>query len=150
MTPTPQIFRALLAGFLLLTFAGCFKSVTLQASSESSSKSLSSPFKSSSNSSSPDEKEAEVTRDVRDATELWAIRGGGDVDSLRRDVGSIAREYGVTDWEQHAVTYRAIGRGLRRSQLERESFDSIMAELAAGAPRALAWIEAGYAREGLN
>ncbi len=151
MTSRHPLPGSLLTALLLLTLTGCFKSLTLQASSESSSKAVSSPFKSSSNSSSPgDEEEEEVSRDVRDATALWAIRGGADIDALRRDVGRVAREYGVTDWERHAATYRGIGRGLRRSQLEGEVLAGVVTELAAGEPQARGWIEAGYQHERLN
>lgn len=146
MIASPRIAVLVLAGLFAVVSTGCFKSLTLQASSESTSDSISSPFKSSSDSSSPDD---DVARDVRDATELWAIRGG-DVDTLRRNVGRIAREYGVSDWEHHAATYQAIGRGLRRSELEGDALASVKSELAAATPQALAWIEAGYASDGLN
>ena len=146
MTLFPRSLVLLLLVLFAVASAGCFRSSTFQASSGSSSDFSSSPFKSSSKSSSPDD---DATRDVRDATEFWSIRGG-DVDTLRRDVGRIAREYGITDWEHHAATYRAIGRGLPRSALEGEVLDTIVAELATGAPHAFAWIETGYELEGLN
>lgn len=131
---------------LLMAVPGCFKSLTLEASSESSSNSLSSPFESSSESSSPDD---EVARDVRDATELWAL-GGGDIESLRRDVGRIAREYGVSDWESDAATFRAIGHGLRRSRLTGDTLESVKVALTGDRPEASTWIETGYGLEGMN
>lgn len=146
MISSPRVVALLLASLFAIASTGCFKSLTFQASSESSSDASSSPFKSSSDSSSPDD---EVARDVRDATELWAIRGG-DVDALRRDVGQIAREYGVSDWEHHEPTLRAIGRGLRRARLGDDALASIKNELAAGEPQVFAWIEAGYDFEGVN
>ena len=107
MTLFPRSLVLLLLVLFAVASTGCFRSSTFQASSGSSSDFSSSPFKSSSKSSSPDD---DATRDVRDATEFWSIRGG-DVDTLRREVGRIARDYGITDWEHHAATYRAIGRG---------------------------------------
>ncbi len=147
MTSPRRIFAALLplAAALLLVNAACFsKSLTFQASSESSSKSLSSPFKSSSESSSPEEKAAS---DVSDVAALWALREDS-VANLRREVGRTTERYGVTDWENDPVTYRAIGRGLKRSGIEARSFEAIKTELAAGDAAVLAWIETGYAADG--
>ncbi len=137
---------AALLVFAAFAVTGCFKSSTLQASSGSSSDFSSSPFKSSSASSSPEEEAAE---DVSDVTQRWVIEGG-DVAALRRDVGRITREYGMSDWERHPEIYRAIGRGLRRSPLDEGRVDQVVDALCAGAPEAVAWVEAGYRAERIN
>lgn len=134
------VMSCALAATVVLSTTGCFKSLTIEASSESSSNSISSPFESSSNSSSPEEEEAD---EVSSATTLWAQRGE-DVDTLRRDIGRITAAHGVSDWEQHPATYRAIGVGLRRSELRRSSLESVKNAFATGHPQALTWINAGY------
>ncbi len=146
MHATQRLPVCLLAALVALAASGCFKSLTLQASSGSSSDFSSSPFKSSSGSSSPEEQAAE---DVRDATELWVIQGG-DLAALRRDVGRVTREYGLSDWERHPEVYRAIGRGLQRSSLEETRVASVVDALCAGAPEAVAWVEAGYHTDRVN
>ncbi len=144
MTPPSSPIHRLVAVVIALGFlsgvTGCFKSLTLEASSESSSDSSSSPFESSSDSSSPDDEVAEA---VGAATANWALRSE-DLDALRRDVGQIAASHGVTDWEQHAATYRGIGEGLRRSELGDEAVQTVKNGLATGHPQALTWINAGY------
>ena len=134
---------------LLFAGTGCFKSSTSQASSESSSDSVSSPFKWSSKSSDSSSDDDESAMDVRDATELW-VREGDDVDAFRRDVGRITESHGVTDWESDPRTYDAIGRGLRRAEIEEASARRLSAELVAGDARALAWIWRGYGSEQVN
>ena len=136
---------------LLLASSGCgvFKSSTSQGSSESISNSVSSPFKWSSKSSGSTGGDSASSIDVREATELWA-REGDDVDVLRRDVGRIAESHGVTDWEADPGTFDAMGRGLRRAQVEEARFDALSSELAAGDAHALAWIRGGYAAEAVN
>ena len=82
-------------------------------------------------------------------TQRWVIEGG-DLAALRRDVGRITREYGMGDWEQHPEVYRAIGRGFRRSALDERRVASVVDALCAGAPEAVAWVEAGYRAERIN
>jgi hypothetical protein len=127
--------------------AGCFKSSTTQGSSESSSnssKSSSNSSKSSSNSSSPsDDAESSYARDVRDLTATYAANDL-DVRSFQRTLSSIARDYGVTDWEQHQRTYIAIGQGLARAGVNGVDAAQFSQNVAAANPQRTAWIRSGY------
>jgi len=124
-------------GVLFASSVGCG---SFRASSDSVSNVVSSPFKWSSNSSSPDD---DSSTDVSNATESWAL-ASTDVAALQRDVTRIAASYGVTDWRSDPITFQAIGKGLRRAGIAPPRYESIKAELAAGEPRAAAWIQNGY------
>ncbi len=148
---TRPVLLGCLWAALLLGGPGCgvFKSSTSQGSSESSSDSVSSPFRWSSHSSGSSSPAEESARDVRDATESFALRGG-DAESFRRDVSRIAESHGVTDWESDPLTYEAIGRGLCRAGVDGADLDRLQRELAGGDGRALAWIESGFASEAVR
>ena len=144
---TARIFCfALLA--LALAGAGCFKSSTFQASSESSSKVLSSPFKWSSSSSSGDDDD-ETSEDVASVTERW-VHSGDDTAALRARISRIAEQEGVSDWEADEEIHVAIGRGLWRSRASGPRRTALERELAAGDSRTLAWMQRGYQKEKLD
>lgn len=127
----------LAAAVLVAATNGCG---SFRASSDSASNIVSSPFKWSSHSSSPDD---DSSSDVSDAAEAWALEST-DVAALRRDVGRIAASYGVTDWQNDPGTYAAIGHGLRRAGIEVARYETIKADLAQDQPLAMAWIQRGY------
>ena len=58
-------------------------------------------------------------RDIAALTGADVGTGSSDTGFLR-DVGRVASEYGVSDWESHRVTYVAIGAGLRMSGLDED------------------------------
>ena len=145
---------AVLIGTIVLCFsAGCgvFKSSTTQASVESSSdssaassRSSSSPFRWSSDSSSPsDASSLAYQRDVTDYTAKVAA-SEGDVQSFQRDLSAIAEGHGVTDWEQDDSTYLAIGRGLAKAGLSRQRFHEFAAQLSTESRSQLALVRSGY------
>lgn len=124
---------------LLVGGAGCFKSSTSQASSESSSKSSGS----SSTSSSPDDEKREaLARDVRDYTASHA-GAGGDVVVLQRDIGVLAGEHGILDWEADAGVHAAIGRGLARAGIRGDAARDLGAAIVGTHGERLAWVLAG-------
>jgi hypothetical protein len=100
-----------LAPLLLAALAMGVSACSLSASSASISDSISSPFKSSSDSSG--DSHAAYQADVRDYTAAY-IRSGGDYDTFERKIGSVAAQHGITDWELDTGTYLAIGQGLRK------------------------------------
>ncbi len=109
----------------ILGLASCFslacsKSLTTQASFESSSDSSSSPFRSSSSSSPDDDEQTEdeaYRRDVQDYASSFDATGD-DTRVFQRDLSEIAETHGFIDWESHEGTYLAIGRGLARANLD--------------------------------
>ena len=148
---------AVLIGVAALCFSvgcGVFKSSTTQASVESSSdssaaafRSSSSPFRWSSDSSSPGgESSSAYQRDVTDYTAKFAA-SEGDPQSFQRDLSAIAEGHGVTDWEQDEVTYLAIGRGLAKAGLSEQRFQDFAAQLSND--RQLALVKSGYQTYGM-
>jgi len=140
--------RALVLAMTLLSFClglGCLKSSTTQASSESSSKLSSSPFKSSSNSSSPEEEpeDSAYRRDVRDYAAAFA-GSDGDVQAFQRDVGGIAADHGITDWERDEGTFFAIGRGIAISGVSSRRYQELAIELSNEDSSRLERLRAGY------
>jgi hypothetical protein len=129
---------------LALSLAGCFKSSTSQGSSESISKSISAPFRSSSASSGGDGKESAYHHDVRDYA---AHLGDGAVapEVLQRDVGAIAEDYGIVDWESDDGTYFALGSGLARAGIGDARFQALAETLAGPHGRRLGLLYQGYA-----
>jgi hypothetical protein len=123
---------AALALAVPLATAGC----SISASSESISKSVSSPFKWSS-SSSPGDDDTGYKKEISDFTFAYARSSNPDVLAFRRGVGAIAERRGITDWEGDDDTLRAIGTGLRSSGLGRSEAQDFTAQLfAANAARA--------------
>jgi len=109
-----------------LAAAGC----SISASSESLSKSVSSPFKSSSNSSGESE-DTGYQDEVRSFTAGFA-RSGSDAEAFRRGVASIATRRGIHDWEDDDQTCRAIGAGLRQAELGRDRAEALAGDLLSG------------------
>jgi len=142
----PPLFLALVLAF----GTGCIsKSVTTQGSLESSSKTASAPFKSMSKSSkssksssdgdekggtpetTPAPEESAFERDIRQYTASYATTSG-DAPGLQRDIGEIASQYGVTDWESQEVTYSAIGRGLGEGSVDPSCAEPLAVAVANG------------------
>ncbi len=125
-----------------LSSTGCSKSSTSEASSESSSGSSAS----SSGSSSPSSGEAGYVIDVRDFTTEWVL-SGGDAGAFKRRVTDIAKQDGITDWEQDEGTYRGIGRGLKKAGLSGQRYSDVAANLAGSDPQRTQWIQKGFDAE---
>ena len=143
-----------LIGALVLCFAagcGVFKSSTTQASVESSSnssaagfRSSSSPFRWSSDSSSPAGDAASAyQRDVTDYTAKFAT-SDGDIQSFQRDLSAIAEGHGVTDWERDDATYLAIGTGLAKAGVSGERYQLLSVELSNQNQSHLYLVNSGY------
>jgi hypothetical protein len=135
--------RVLLVGFVVLPFAtGCL------SSSESISKSISSPFEwssassaSSSRSSSPG---GESYRDdVRDYTAAY-VQSGGDYTEFSRGLSNVAAKHGVSDWESDDNTYEGIGAGLRKANQTPTQLSAWQQNLAGGDTHKAAAMQHGY------
>ena len=135
---------ALLSIFMLLATytAGCSFSASSKGSSNSSgsiSDIISSPSKSSSGSSSPED---QYTEEVKDFTASY-VKSGGSTSALEQEVGKIAEKRGISDWENNEATYVGIGKGLHKAGLNQAEVDGYKASLAANAQQA-EWIQDGY------
>ena len=109
-----------------------------------SSKSSSNSSRSSSGSSSPSGSAFE--RDVRDYTAKYA-KTKGDVTTFRRDLGGIAQDHGVSDWERDQETYVGIGRGLGQAKVKGAELEQFKLDLAGANAQYMAWIKTGYDQE---
>ena len=112
------------------------------SSFSASSKIVSSPFISSSKSSSP---EGAYQEDVRDYTAAH-VQSGGTVDELRRQIGELAAEHGITDWENNESTFRAIGAGLAKAGYRQVQVDAFKKNMAT-TPTQAEWMQKGYDSE---
>lgn len=139
----------LAAGLVVVVGTGCFTSSTLQGSSESSSKSSGSFSDSSgsiSRSSSGGDDQSAYHRDVRDSA-ASVVATQEDVARLEREIGVIASQHDILDWERDDETYREIGRGLSDAGVVSDRFDVLAAQLAHGDERRRALIEEGFRGE---
>ncbi len=121
MTKTfdPRCIR--LAGWLLLVAVlliplGCSFSASSKSSSESSS-----------GSSSPGD--TAYYDDVRSTTEAYA-KSGGPFDAYQKQLGDLAKQRGVTNWEENLGTYAAIGEGLGQAKASQGLGDTFKSRLA--------------------
>ena len=119
----------------VLVLAGCSFSASSKSSSDSSA--------SSSGSSSPESKETQYRNDVRDYTASY-VKSGGRIEDFRRRLGDLAKERGITDWEQNLVTYDGIGRGLGRAKVSQVELDTYTSNLAGSDPAKAKAIKDGY------
>jgi len=105
--------RSIFPTVLLVPLLGC----SFSASSWSISKSSrsSSHSSDSSSSSSPGAAERAYQEDVSDYTRAYAKSGGTDFRTFQADLGKLAEEHGITNWEENPITYTAIGEGLGRA-----------------------------------
>lgn len=117
----------LLLTFLTLVNSGCSISYSLETSSDSIATSSDSFF-SISRSSGGSEKEVEAalqrySDDVSGLTVSY-FRENGDTYTFERQLGSIARSYGLINWQREAATYQAIGSGLRQAGVKKDTINS--------------------------
>ncbi len=71
---------------------------------------------------------------------------GDDPEAFLQELGSIAKENGITDWERDTATYGAIGTGLRRAGIERDQVKDVyfIEALTAKEKNALDLIQESY------
>ena len=127
---------------LAVVFLSGLSACSFSESSKSSSKILSSPFESisnSSNSSSPGDK---YVADVRDYTSGY-LTSGGDGSKLEQEISTVAGRHGVSDWESNARTYKGLGQGLHKAGATQAQLDGYKRTIADNEEQA-AWMQQGY------
>ena len=130
-----RITRMVTAALLVLIAAGC----SFSESSKSISNIVSSPIKSSSDSSKPRQAYKD---DVADYTATY-IKSGGDTTKLKDGISRIAEKRGLTDWENDSATYQGLGQGFKRAGLKQVEVDAYKHTLADSDEQA-SWIQQGY------
>jgi len=132
---------------ILSLMAGCSFSYSSGTSSDSSkSSSNSSTSSTSSSPSGTDHKDAKTSYLSDVSTYTTSAAKGGDAEGYLRELGSIAKRHGITDWERDTGTYNAIGTGLRRAGITREEVRDVyfIRDLAAEERNALVLILESY------
>lgn len=120
---------------LLATVPGC--STVSESFSESSasgfSKSISSPFKWSSGSSSESSQDVKESyrSDVRLFAEISSHSNSG-VDDVTRGLTVIGEKYGISNWEADMTTFTGFGEGLAKAKTAQEKVDTYKKWLSRG------------------
>jgi len=73
-----------------------------------------------------------------------AAESGADAPELLRNIGLIAREYGIADWEADSEVFRAVGEGLRLAGVDEPALAAISPELTGNNPEAARFLLEGY------
>jgi hypothetical protein len=122
---------------LSLLVGGCSISASIGGSLEGSSASISSPFESSSGSSGGEDDKDETDdqqaylRDIRDFTAAQ-LKRSDNLDTFRKELSSVAKKHGVSDWEARVSTWVGIGEGIAATGLPSTQAQSTI-DLLAGA-----------------
>ncbi len=129
---------------ILSLMAGCSFSYSSGTSSDSSKSSSNSST--SSSPSGTDHKDAKTSYMSDVSAYTTSAAKGGDAEGYLRELGSIAKRHGITDWERDTDTYNAIGTGLRRAGITREEVRDVyfIQDLASEERNALALILESY------
>jgi hypothetical protein len=113
------------------------------------SKSVSSPFESSSwsvesssRSSSPERGQA-YRAGVRDYTQAY-VKSGGDYATFSSGLAGIASKHGVSNWEADMDTYVGIGEGLKQAGVTPMQLEVWKSNIAAGDAAKAAAMQKGY------
>ncbi len=140
--------RLILAGTLIFILGGCSfseSSKSFSKSSKSISKSISSPSEWSSESSSPD-KEKKYQEDVADYTAAF-VRSSDEnlnLESFQHGIAEIAAKAGIANWENNPLTYRGIGKGLRKAKVKGVEYETYQKNLGGGDYGKMNDIQKGY------
>ena len=113
---------------ICLIISGCsfsHSSKSISKSIKSSSKSISSPSRwSSGNKNSAVKTANSYQNETAVLTSLYAKSDGTSQD-FQRELSTISRRHGIVDWENNTQTFTAIGVGLKRSGVSKESIKTL-------------------------
>jgi len=137
--------RSLAIAALVSLLFGALGCVTLSRSSMSSASLASAMSSLQSSSAMWAANDDGYARNIASLTSS-AVRAGADQQTFLRDVGRIAAEHGVTDWEGRDVTFLAIGVGLKSGGLAEEEARSFERSTFGDDARARELILEGYRR----
>ena len=124
--------------FCLMT-TGC----SFVASSKSSSDIISSPFKSSSNSSKGEDEVYE--EQAADYSRAVIEVGGAEPEAFQRGLSDIAAKLGISDWASHPATWIGVGRGLGQAQLSDGEMTAYASSWTGGESAMMDLVVQGYA-----
>ena len=75
------------------------------------------------------------------------VKSGGRIEEFKRRLGELAKERGITDWEENMATYEGIGRGLGKAKASQVELETYTTNLAGGDPKKAKAIKDGYDAE---
>jgi hypothetical protein len=103
---------------------------SISTSLESISNSLRSSSESISDSSGGKEKKEQqaYTNDVQYLT-IFAIKESLSKEDYLREIGRIARKYGIYNWKVYPSTYRGMGQGLRNANIKEQAFNEFLSNI---------------------
>ncbi|PPD32045.1 MAG: hypothetical protein CTY19_11820 [Methylomonas sp.] len=132
------------AGLLALILQGC----SFSHSSESSSDSIGSisDIASSPSSLSSSRQSKKYQADVVDYTYAY-LKSSSDTKDLadfQKGLGEIAEERGVNDWEDEPMTYKAIGKALKKAHIDGVGYQTFKKNFADGDSDKMDAIQDGY------
>ena len=122
----------------LLGLVGCSVSTSSESSAESSKSSAS-----ISRSSASAGRKASYREDVRTYTAAY-VRSSGPFDVFEKQLGELARQYGVTNWEDDEATYVGIGEGLGEASVGQAQLATYTTHLSRSDPLKMQAIQRGY------
>ncbi|MGY6277012.1 putative lipoprotein [Methylomonas sp. MgM2] len=129
-----------------VTLTACSFSKSSESSSASSEGIfglISSPSTSSSDSSATEQEKYE--NEVTDYTAEFVNSSSGTLESFREHISKVAQDHGITNWESDHTTYVAIGRGLKKANLNDPQISAFTESLSENDP-----MKKQFIQEGLN
>jgi len=139
------IRQSIVTAGAVIAVAGLTSACSLFESSSDSSAGVfnlvSSPLTSSSDSSLT--KQERYENDIANYTAQFVEADHGTLDNFRADVGEMAQEYGITDWENDRNTFIGIGRGLKKAKLGRPQISAFSESLTNKDPLKMQIIDEG-------
>ncbi len=146
--PISKTLPGVIAVVLTMVLSGCSFSDSSKSSSQSSasiSKSISSPSRWSSESSSPD-KEKKYLDEVADYTAAYVHSSNEKMnyESFQRGIAEIAAKAGIANWENNPLTYKGIGKGLKKAGVKGVEYETYQKNLSGGDYGKMNDIQKGY------
>ncbi len=125
-----------------LIISGCSFSDSSESISDSTSSIVSSP-------SSLSGKSKKYQNDIADYTTAYvkSSQSSASYDSFQKGLSDIAENAGVTNWDQDSSTYRGIGKGLKKANVEGVAYDTYKKNFAGGDAKKMDDIQEGYDSE---
>lgn len=116
----------LVGAALLLTCSLLLSGCSFSTSSKHSSKSSSSPSRSSSGGGEESVQRASTSlQEEVEALAILYVGSSGSATDFQRELGHIAKGHGTVDWESNPRVFSAIGTGLNKAGVTRDSVASL-------------------------
>ena len=132
-----QVFCVLAFFIAVFLTVGCSVSTSSGSISDSTSSILSSP-------SSVSGINKKYPNEVADYTLAYVKSSRPNDSSFLRGLSDIAAKEGITNWEQDSLTYRGIGKGLKKANVNETVYETFKNNIANGDPKKIENIQSGY------